>query len=175
MSPPTESLNLPLSRPLPLVPPQHSGQEALSLRGGHPSILSLPIQFTAAPHVWRHLSIFDQIFHFAANDPTLHPHPRRRQLFKCADTFLHNNLPILRLVEEASLSGAVHLELFYNYTITAEMHFCTLWCLPQFTALFIQFNSGCLFRGCKFGSFGFKWSIIAHIEIYTFLQEVPAS
>lgn len=67
--PPLRALTFPLSHPLPLVPPQHLGQEVLSLRGGHPSIFPLPMQFTAAPHVWRHLSIFDQIIHFAANDP----------------------------------------------------------------------------------------------------------
>lgn len=49
--PPLRALTPPPSHPLPLVPPQHLGQEVLSLRGGHPSIFPLPMQFTAAPHV----------------------------------------------------------------------------------------------------------------------------
>lgn len=57
--PPLRALTFPLSHPLPLVPPQHLGQEVLSLRGGHPSIVPPPMQFTAAPtcmktsvHIW---------------------------------------------------------------------------------------------------------------------------
>lgn len=173
MSLPIESLTFPLSHPLPLVPPQYSGQEAPSLRR-RPSIhlaSSNPIHsrstcMKTSVHIWSDIPFCCKWSH-----PSIPTHEGGSHL-KRADTFLHNNLPILKPRRRSKFNWAVHLELFYNYTITAEMHFCMLRCLPQFTALFIQFNSGCLFRGCKFGSFGFEWTIIAHIEIHTFLREV---
>lgn len=44
----------------------------------------------------------------------------------------------LRLTEEASLIGRLHLKSFHNYTIILKMHVCMLLSLHQFTALSAQ-------------------------------------
>lgn len=147
-------------------------QEVLSLC----VFLSLPLtecqlhQFTP-PHVWRHLSIF-QISHFGANDP-----PWRKQLLQCGNSQISIKAQCLCLSphRRSKFNWKAAFKVIpqlYNYTEDACLH------VAQFAPIYCTFctvKTSAPFSGCKFPSFGSKWSIIAHIQANTLLWEVLPS
>lgn len=138
--------------------------------------LSLPLtecqlhQFTP-PHVWRHLSIF-QISHFGANDP-----PWRKQFLQCGNSQISIKAQCLCLSphRRSKFNWKTAFKVIpqlYNYTEDACLH------VAQFAPIYCTFctvKTSAPFSGCKFPSFGSKWSIIAHIQANTLLWEVLPS
>lgn len=127
-------------------------------------------QFTPL-HVWRHLSIF-QISHFGANDP-----PWRKQFFLCGNSQISIKAQFLCLSphRRSKFNWKAAFKVIpqlYNYTEDACLH------VAQFAPIYCTFctvKTSVPFSGCKFPSFGSKWSIIAHIQANTLLWEVLPS